>query len=107
MNKDVVANISYNTQTLTINGNTYSSVGSTDNGASNSTNIALGINKVGTGTSSESNLTKWYYFKIYDNDTLIRNYVPCYRKADSVVGMYDTVNNVFKISTGASQFGKD
>ena len=39
--------------------------------------------------------TKIYYFKIYDNNVLIRDYVPCYRKADSVAGFYDLVNNTF------------
>lgn len=33
--------------------------------------------------------------KIYDNGTLIRNMVPCYRVSDSTMGMYDTINNTF------------
>lgn len=38
---------------------------------------------------------KWYYVKIYENWTMVRNLVPCYRKRDSVIWMYDIVNNVF------------
>lgn len=32
---------------------------------------------------------------IDDDGTVIRNFVPCYRKTDSEIGMYDTVNGVF------------
>ena len=34
-----------------------------------------------------------YYLKIYDNNILIRNFVPCYRKSDGVIGLYDKANN--------------
>lgn len=33
--------------------------------------------------------------QIYDDTTLIRNFVPCYRKSDNEVGLYDLVNNEF------------
>ena len=36
-----------------------------------------------------------YYLKIYDNNVLVRNYIPCYRKSDHVAGLYDTVGQVF------------
>lgn len=38
-----------------------------------------------------------YYMKITDKSTgnLVRNFVPCYRTSDNVIGMYDTVNDVF------------
>lgn len=32
--------------------------------------------------------------------------VPCYRKADNVIGMYDTVNNVFHVNAGTGTFTK-
>ena len=38
---------------------------------------------------------KLYSCKIWDNDVLVRDYIPCYRKLDSVVGLYDKVNDVF------------
>lgn len=40
-----------------------------------------------------------YYMKIYDNDVLVRNFVPC-QNASNVVGLYDTVNGVFYTDTG-------
>ena len=46
---------------------------------------------------------KMYYCKIYDNGTLVRNYIPC-KNPSSVVGLYDTVNNVFYPSIGTGDF---
>lgn len=45
-----------------------------------------------------------HYLKIYDNDTLVRDFVPCYRKADFKAGMYDLVNNVFYTNAGTGEF---
>lgn len=36
-----------------------------------------------------------YSFRAYNGGAIIRNMVPCYRKSDMEVGMYDTVNGVF------------
>lgn len=36
-----------------------------------------------------------YNFKLYDNDTLIRHFIPCYRKEDNVAGLYDIIENEF------------
>ena len=49
------------------------------------------------------------YFKLYDGDTLVRNFIPCYRKSDSEIGMYDVVNGVFYTNQGSGTFlkGKD
>lgn len=40
---------------------------------------------------------KLYSCKIYDNDTLVRDYVPC-RSAQNEVGLYDLVNDTFSTS---------
>lgn len=47
---------------------------------------------------------QWYYVKIYEGDTMLRSFVPCYRKTDNVVGMYDLVNGVFYTSVGSGAF---
>ena len=44
------------------------------------------------------------YCKIYNSDVLVRNFIPCYRKSDSVAGMYDTVNGVFYTNQGTGSF---
>ena len=47
------------------------------------------------------------YFKYYDkNDTLICDLVPCYRKSDNAIGMYDLVRNVFLTNAGKGSFTK-
>ena len=44
-------------------------------------------------------------FKYYDkNDTLICNLIPCYRKADNIPGMYDTVRKIFLTNAGSGSF---
>lgn len=48
-----------------------------------------------------------FSFKIYDNGTLVRDFVPCYRKNDGVAGMYDLVNNTFYSSVGTKDFVVD
>lgn len=51
-----------------------------------------------------SGTVRCYYFNIYNNDTLVRCFVPCYRIADNVAGMYDTVNGAFYTNQGTGTF---
>lgn len=45
------------------------------------------------------------YFKYWDkNNTLICDLVPCYRKSDGVVGMYDLVRRQFLTNSGTGSF---
>lgn len=47
------------------------------------------------------------YFQYYDKtDTLICDLVPCYRKADGVIGMYDIVRKIFLTNVGTGSFTK-
>lgn len=48
---------------------------------------------------------KIYYFKIYDNDILVRNFIPVVRKSDNKPGLYDKVNYVFYENNGTGKFG--
>ena len=45
---------------------------------------------------------KLYSLKVYDTaiKTLRANYIPCYRKSDNVVGLYDPVNSRFLTNSG-------
>ena len=36
-----------------------------------------------------------YSFELWDGDSQIRKLIPCYRKADDVIGMYDLISNSF------------
>lgn len=46
------------------------------------------------------NSYKLYSMKIYDDNTLVRYFIPCYRRSDTTVGLYDIVNGVFYTSQG-------
>lgn len=41
-----------------------------------------------------------------ENGELLRNFVPCYRKSDGEIGMYDLVNGVFYTNSGSGTFIK-
>ena len=50
---------------------------------------------------------KLYKLDIYDENWVhIYDLVPCYRKSDSVIGMYDLVNDVFYTNAGTGTFTK-
>lgn len=47
-----------------------------------------------------------YYLKIYENWTLIRDFVPCYRKSDNEIWLYDLVNDTFYTNSWTGTFTK-
>lgn len=50
---------------------------------------------------------KLYSFKLYTwSSTLVRNFVPCYRKADTVIWLYDLANNTFYTNSWTWTFTK-
>lgn len=49
---------------------------------------------------------KLYSFNIYENNSLIMELVPCYRKADSVIGLYDMETQTFFTNSGSGTFTK-
>ena len=67
-------------------------------------NFLLGTGVNGGAADSRMSSGKWYSCKLYDNGTLIRDLVPCYRKDDNVAGMYDLVNAVFYTNAGTGSF---
>ena len=67
-------------------------------------NLAIFANLQGEGNEYPGGLYmegKLYSFKIYDNGTLVRNFIPCTRDSDSKAGVYDIVNNVFYSSANS------
>lgn len=48
---------------------------------------------------------KIYWFKIYDDGTLVRDYVPAQRIEDGAVGLYDKVSGLFYENNGTGTFG--
>ena len=61
---------------------------------------------VNNGGTADSRMVSasWYSCQIYDNGTLVRDFVPCYRKADNVAGLYDLVNDTFHTNAGSGTF---
>lgn len=47
-----------------------------------------------------------YYLRFYDGNTKMADYVPCYRKSDGEIGMYDTVTKTFYTNAGTDTFLK-
>lgn len=49
---------------------------------------------------------KIYSCKIYTSGALSNDYIPCYRIADGVIGLYDLINDVFYTNQGTGTFTK-
>lgn len=49
---------------------------------------------------------RMYSCKFYFDGELIRDFVPCYRRSDSEIGLYDLVNNTFYTNAGSGTFTK-
>ena len=65
------------------------------------------FNASGTYPAGYTNASmRLYYCKIWDGDDLVRNFVPCYRKSDNVIGLYDLANNEFYTNAGTGDFTK-
>jgi hypothetical protein len=50
------------------------------------------------------NALRLYYFKMYNNNVLVRDFVPVIRITDNVVGLYDLVNGTFYMNQGTGAF---
>jgi hypothetical protein len=60
---------------------------------------------LGTTTTAYFCKQKLYSCKIYNlNNTLIRDFIPCYRKLDNTAGLYDLANGVFYANQGTGVF---
>lgn len=58
----------------------------------------------GTFNSDQIARMKLYYMKIYDSNTLVRDFAPCVRETDSKPGLYDRINGVFYTNAGSGEF---
>lgn len=97
----------YDPATYTINTKTTSYVSNANAGTSSNTAIWLfWMWENGSYSSGRKWAYKIYYCKIWNSWTLIRDFVPCYRKSDSVIWMYDKVNKTFYTNAGTWTFTK-
>lgn len=66
--------------------------------------VLFAVNR--SGEISEHGYYAIKHCNIYKNDVLIRDFYPCYRKADGEIGLYDIVNSVFYTNQGTGTFSK-
>lgn len=59
----------------------------------------------GSGYRNQSNI-RMASLILWEGDVKMRHYIPCYRKSDGEIGMYDTVNKEFKTNVGTGTFTK-
>lgn len=57
------------------------------------------------GTAEYLSGARIYYHQMYNDNTLVRNLIPCYRKSDSLAGMYDLENSGKNLFDGVSELG--
>ena len=73
------------------------------------TNVKLGIFKLGETNNTWYNSSAWqtgklYYYKLYDNGTLIRDFIPVKRISDNKYGLWDKVTKAFYPNAGTGTF---
>lgn len=69
-------------------------------------NFCIGIWSKAQPTANNCLYEKIYSTKITHNGSLVRDLVPCYRKADGAIGLYDIVNDGFYGNAGTGTFTK-
>ena len=107
-NRDTVR-IAYanQTATLTVNG---SQVESKSWASYSGVNVKLGVLRMGDTNNSWFNggaaSGTIYGYKLWKDEVLVSDCIPCYRKSDNIVGLYDLVNGVFYTNAGTGNFAK-
>ena len=54
--------------------------------------------------SSQKSSIKLYDLQCYSNEVLVRNFIPCFRKSDEEIGLYDIINGEFYTNQGTGKF---
>lgn len=85
-----------------INGNTYSM---SYNGMPNDTlRLFASLNSQGVWTAFSK--YKMFDFHVSENGEKKLHLIPCYRKSDGEIGLYDIINNIFYTNMGSGEFLK-
>ncbi len=88
---------------VTVNGTAHT--GTTEKSTTQLTsNFYIGNFSLSGGSAYTSGMIgKIYYSRLYDNGTLVRNFVPA-KNSSGTIGMYDTVGNKFYANAGTGTF---
>lgn len=103
MSSDIKYDIIADKTGISLNGTKYSVSGVGDATGQWSTYINHRL-KTSTTFSSEYSIGRWYYLKVYEDDGLIKDYIPARRKSDNVVGLYDKISKQFFVNQGTGTF---
>jgi hypothetical protein len=66
----------------------------------------FGYNSASSGVVSSKREYKLYSARISRANDVIREYIPCYRKSDGVVGLYEKITGQFLTAEGGGTFAK-
>lgn len=96
-----------NNATLSVNGVSGTYTGNTGVESSDMPSVNIHLLKVNGSSATQYAQAQIFAFKMLATDsTPIRNFVPCYRVADDVIGLYDIVEGKFYTNAGAGAFTK-
>ena len=79
--------------TIKVNGNTYTDTHVAQTISTTYPIYLFALNNAGTATYPVA--AKIYSCQIWENNTLVRDYIPCERDTDGEEGLFDLVNNIF------------
>lgn len=62
-----------------------------------------------TPTTMSLSAIRLYHLKLWENNIIVRDFIPCYRNSDGEIGLYDSINDIFYTNQGTGSFikGKD
>lgn len=93
-----------NTYQVTFNGVTRSGSYSAATFTCPYTMLLFGLGRSTKYPSPAAGKLKIYECTIYDDNTLVRNFIPARRNSDGVLGMYDAANGAFYTNAGSGSF---
>lgn len=88
---------------LSLNGNFYAFSGTIVDANAQWSTLLNHRRKTATTFSNEYSIGKWYYLKIYENDNLIRDYIPAL-DLSGVACMYEKLGKKFYYNAGTGSF---
>ena len=91
--------------TVEVNGETYSTDGTAGYNPTSS-NLKVTVGSSGYSSCRYGYVGKIYSLAYYMDNVLTCDLMPCYRKADGVIGMYDRVHGKFYANNGTGTFAK-
>jgi len=57
-------------------------------------------------TTRSLSAIRLYHLKLWENNIIVRDFIPCYRNSDGEIGLYDSINDIFYTNQGTGVFTK-